>query len=196
MALQFLALLATPQGAALVAATGAALGIQVWSQTPAGQQAINSAGNALGNAIDGARDRLATANPAETCKNCDPCKHLACGNPSSKYRGGAHSCTSQPANDGKDSHHMPAKANSPLPPGMGPAIQMDPLDHQRTASYGRSPTDPYMQAQQSLIRSGNFLGAVAMDVADIQAKFPGKYDAAIGQMMAYAACLKQNGIVR
>jgi hypothetical protein len=50
--------------------------------------------------------------------------------------------------------------------------------------------------QSALIRSGNFSGATAIDVADIKNKFSdGRYGAAIGQMLAYTACLKQNGYI-
>jgi len=144
---------------------------------------------------------LADTKTDTACASCkkNPCDALRCGTPGAKYRGGAHDCmtgTPETKGDMLDSHHTPAKANSPLPPSMGPAIQMDAADHRQTASYGRSSTDPYMQAQKALIDSGNFSAAIAMDVADITSKFPGKYDAALAQMGAYAACLKANGLVR
>lgn len=41
-------------------------------------------------------------------KGKGPCDHLRQGNGKGPYRGGAHSKTSKPLNDGKDSHHMPA----------------------------------------------------------------------------------------
>ena len=47
-----------------------------------------------------------------------------------------------------------------------------------------------------MIASGNFMAATAMDVADIEKNFPGKYTAAIAKMMAYTACLKANGVIQ
>ncbi|MBL3573372.1 hypothetical protein JMK10_16855 [Rhodovulum sulfidophilum] len=129
-------------------------------------------------------------------KDLGPCAALACPAPVGRYAGGAHVCTSQPVGDGLDSHHTPAKANSYLDPQLGPAIQMDPADHALTASYRKPRTAAYMRAQKSLVDNANFMGALMMDVADIRSKFGDKYDAAIAQMTTYAACLKQNGIVR
>ncbi len=103
----------------------------------------------------------------------------------------------QPIGDGLDSHHMPADSISTLPRAMGPAIQMDPRDHRRTNSYGGRPqTNGVLAGQQRLINSGNFVPAQAIDVAEVLAKFPGKYDAAILQMEAYTACLKRNGLIQ
>ena len=50
-------------------------------------------------------------------------------------------------------------------------------------------------AQGTAIASGNFMAATAMDVADVERKFPGKYTGAIAQMTAYTACLKANGVI-
>jgi len=103
----------------------------------------------------------------------------------------------QPVGDGLDSHHTPAKKVSPLPDAVGPAIQMNPNDHRMTASHGNVPGHKVFQAQQAeAIASGNFMAAVAMDIADIRLKFGDKYDGAIAQMTAYAHCLKQHGIVQ
>jgi len=106
---------------------------------------------------------------------------------------------SQPSGDGKESHHTPAKAVSPLPTS-DISWSCDPngaLDHAKTASSGKRPGFQAYQAKQArLIAAGNFMGAIALDVADIKLKFEDKYDAAIGQMMAYATCLKKHGIVR
>jgi hypothetical protein len=134
-----------------------------------------------------------------TCATCaaNPCAALACGAPVGEYRGGAHGCMTKPVNDKKDSHHMPADSISPLNREVSPSIQMDPRDHRRTNSYGQRPaTNAVLAGQQDMIASGNFMGAQAIDVAEVMAKFPGKYDAAIAQMAAYTACLKQHGIIR
>ena len=155
--------------------------------------------NAMSRAEEEAEEKENTGEATTTCTTgCadNPCAHLAGGVPGSKYRGGAHSGTSLPVGDGLDSHHTPAAAASPLPRAMGPAIQMDPADHWRTASNGRMPGSAgFIAAQRSMISSGNFLGAVAMDVADIKAKFGDKYDSAIAQMEAYAACLEKHGLI-
>ncbi|MBK8456231.1 MAG: hypothetical protein IPL47_03255 [Phyllobacteriaceae bacterium] len=145
-----------------------------------------------------AKDKAGTTtDDCATCKN--PCAHLACGAPGSKYRGGAHGCmtgTPSTKGDGLDSHHMPADSVSSLNREAGPAIQMDPRDHRMTNSYGRSPaTNGTLAAQRQMITSGNFIAAQAIDVAEVMAKFPGKYDAAIAQMEAYTACLKKNGLI-
>lgn len=78
---------------------------------------------------------------------------------------------------------MPAKqANPSVHPDDGPAIQMDPADHRRTASYGGrkgSPQQAYRDKQAELIKQGKFDDAFMMDVDDIQSKFGNKYDDAI-----------------
>lgn len=154
----------------------------------------------MNGALDEVNRTLAKTEATEACAICggnNPCQHLQNGFPGSKYRGGSHLGMSQPSRDGKESHHTPAKAVSPLPTSVGPAIQMDPLDHAKTASSGKRPGFQAYQAKQArLIAAGNFMGAIALDVADIKLKFEDKYDAAIGQMMAYATCLKKHGIVR
>jgi filamentous hemagglutinin len=104
--------------------------------------------------------------------------------------GGPHSKTSKPVNDGKDSHHTPAKdsyKHTKLDKNDGPAIKMDPADHRRTASNGSMPgSDVYRNKQKALIDQGKFKEAIQMDVDDIKGKFPGKYDACLDQMLAYA----------
>jgi len=77
-------------------------------------------------------------------------------------------------------HHMPADSASPLSKSNGPAIQMEPVDHRRTASYGGGTNATnYRARQQELIDQGNFDDAFLMDVEDIQSKFGPKYDQAI-----------------
>lgn len=142
---------------------------------------------------------MSDAAPATTCQSCrnNPCAALAGGTPGTRYKGGAHGIMKGPTGDGLDSHHIPAADVSPLPRDMGPAIKMDPADHQLTASHGSGRSAvAYRAAQKRLIDSGNFAGAFAMDVADVKAKFGSKYDGAIAQAGAYMACLKRNGVVR
>lgn len=153
----------------------------------------------MSNANTQAQQKLNTQAQNKACATCktNPCGALAQGVPGSKYRGGADGAMTKPTGDKLDSHHTPAAAASPLPREMGPAIQMDPSDHWRTASNGRVPgSGIYIADQRTLINGGNFMGAMAMDVADIHAKFGTKYDDALAQMSLYADCLKQNNIVR
>lgn len=202
---------------AVGAAGGAAVGFLYTAPEGivAGTQAGASAGSDVGegalgwiddtwlgrkvNTLVHGNQTAAKAKPAtqtRTCQGCNPCLALAAG-AGGKYKGGAHAFMSQPVGDGLDSHHTPAAAASPLPRDMGPAIQMDPADHWRTASNGRMPgSAAYIAAQRGMTGSGNFMGAVAMDAVDVHAKFGGKYDGALEQMMAYALCLKANNLVK
>lgn len=154
---------------------------------------------------DKAADKADAKASTITCATCaqNPCAKYACGGfppSSSKYKGGAHGCltgTDETKGDNLDSHHIPARAISPLHPDVGPAIQMDPRDHRMTNSYGRSASsNSILAGQQEMIASGNFIAAQAIDVTEVKAKFPGKYDAAIDQMEAYTVCLKKNGIIK
>lgn len=158
---------------------------------------LNEAVNQMSKAEEEAKTQPKARAEPTTCSSCpQPCALLACGVPGAPYRGGAHGCTKLPYGDQKDSHHMPADSISPLPRDMAPAIQMDPRDHRLTNSYGASAaTNAILAGQQNLIRSGNFLAAQAIDVAEIELKFPGKYTAAIAQMGAYTLCLKANGYI-
>ena len=183
----------------LIVATGATIAWQQSGGAEATAQAIDNAIDGLTSSNDSADEQAGATATAVTCATCaqNPCAHLACGAPGSQYRGGAHGCMTQPTGDGKDSHHMPARSISPVHPNVGPSIQMDPIDHRRTNSYGATPaSNAVLAGQQDMVASGNFIGAQAIDVAEVLAKFPGKYDSAIIQMEAYTACLKQNGIVR
>jgi len=96
------------------------------------------------------------------------------------FRGGKHGQTKAPSGDGLESHHMPADSTSPLPTDQGPAIQMAPEDHRRTASHGRSASSAgYRARQKQLIDEGRFDDAFMMDVEDVQSLFGDKYDEAI-----------------
>jgi RHS repeat-associated protein len=87
---------------------------------------------------------------------------------------------------GKHSHHMPADAASPLSKDKGPAIIMDAEDHKKTASFGSSREAKAHRAEQkAFIDKGKFDEAQAMDVKDVESKFPGKYDEGIKQMQDY-----------
>lgn len=63
---------------------------------------------------------------------------------------------------------------------------MDINDHRQTASWGTSrEARAYRQKQASLIEQGDFKAAQQMDIQDVQAKFGGKHDQAIKQMLEY-----------
>lgn len=170
--------------------TGAALGI-------IGTTAVVA--DKLSKADSAAKTNLQTATASTTCQTCkpNPCAALAGGVPGSQYRGGAHGLTKLPYGDGKESHHIPANAVSPLPDDVGPAIQMDPADHKLTESRGSgADAKAYRATQKVLIDKGQFMTAQAMDFADIHAKFGSKYDAAIAQAIAYTACLKKTNVIK
>ena len=93
-------------------------------------------------------------------------------------------------------HHMPAKSTSFLEELDGPAIKMDKLDHQKTASWGNSiEAREYRKMQQELVESGKFKKALELDIEDIIDKFPDKYDNAIKEMLEYVNELELEGII-
>ena len=132
-----------------------------------------------------------------------PCDHLKQGSGKGPYRGGAHSKTSKPANDGKDSHHIPAKdANPQLHPNDGPAIQMDPKDHAKTSSNGQMAGSlEYRESIADLIDSGKLRDAIAKEVKDVrrvakEIKDPKKYNEALQEMLEYFKCLERHGLIK
>lgn len=85
---------------------------------------------------------------------------------------------------------------SPLAESEGPAIRMEPLDHQDTASWGNSRRAQLWRARQKeLIDAGKFREAQQMDIDDIRAKFGPKYDEGIKQMLEYTETLPQEKLV-
>lgn len=87
---------------------------------------------------------------------------------------------------GYQPHHIPADSVNGLGYGEGPTIAMLKEDHLRTASHGHMPgSKTYLEKQQKLIREGKFREAVEMDIADIRARFPKRYDDEIEQILKY-----------
>ncbi|MET3120392.1 hypothetical protein AAKU64_004644, partial [Undibacterium sp. GrIS 1.8] len=131
-----------------------------------------------------------------------PCDHLRQGSGKGPYRGGAHSKTSKPVNDGKDSHHMPAKDVSPLNPKDGPAIQMDPKDHGKTSSNGQMPGSvDYREAIGNLISAGKWRDAMATEIRDVrrvakEINDPKKYNEAMSEMLEFYKCLEKNNLLK
>ena len=115
------------------------------------------------------------------------------GNFAGKYRGGPHSEMKLPIGDGLDSHHMPADAVSPIPREKGPAIKMDPVDHQFTSSYGGGKEAIEYRAEiKDLINKGRIRDAMAREIIDVRnaaqlgSGILTKYNKAIKMMLKYA----------
>lgn len=131
-----------------------------------------------------------------------PCDHLKQGSGKGKYRGGAHGKTSKPANDGKDSHHMPADDVSPLKRNDGPAIQMEPDDHALTSSNGQNGRvgRRYRAMIESLLKDGKWREAMLKEIQDVrriakQIKDARRYNEAMLEMLEYFKCLQKNGLL-
>ncbi len=130
-----------------------------------------------------------------------PCDHLRQGSGKGPYRGGAHGKTSKPRNDGKDSHHMPADDISPLKSKEGPAIQMDPLDHKKTSSYGYLKKAAfYRKTVGNLVKNKKWRDAMAIEIRDVReiAKTVGdqrKYNEAMLEMLEFFKCLEKHGLL-
>jgi hypothetical protein len=130
-----------------------------------------------------------------------PCDHLKKGKGKGPYRGGAHSETSKPGKDGKDSHHMPADDVSPLPRKDGPAIQMDPADHRETLSNGSGlENKQFRKMTESLLNNREWRKALALEIRDVrriarETGDPRKYNEAMREMLEYFACLEANGLL-
>jgi hypothetical protein len=139
-------------------------------------------------------------------KGKGPCDHLKKGDGSGPYRGGAHSETSKPLNDGKDSHHMPAKdsyKHTTLDKNDGPAIQMDPKDHAKTSSNGRwgDLAEDYRSEIKDMIDKDAWRKALAREINDVRkiarkAGDPRKYNEAMREMLEYFKCLAKNGLLK
>lgn len=137
--------------------------------------------------------------------NYMPCLEKACPPPvaGSKYRGGAHWCTSQPVGDGLESHHMPAQGyGNTFAPALGPAIQMEKDDHKMTASqtWAQAHLGKSYAKQAAALKAQQNVAAFKMDVGDVKEVEKrimdiGKYAAAVMQARIYMNCLQQHGFV-
>lgn len=84
-------------------------------------------------------------------------------------------------------HHMPPNEVNGIDFQDGPCIAMDKADHRILANTGSSKeAREYRAKQRELIESGDFRGALKMDIADIHSKFGDKYDGRIQEMLDYA----------
>jgi len=109
--------------------------------------------------------------------------------PGHVYEGGSrYKDLKDPATDrnvpGTEINHMPANQSTPLRLRIGPAIQMDEVDHVAASSWGRGPgPEAWRATQADLISQRRADEAMQMDIDDVVARFPGKYNNAIGQMI-------------
>ncbi len=119
----------------------------------------------------------------------DPCDGAGGDGP---HKGGKHSKMKPGgAERGTESHHIPANSVTSNTTGQGPSIQMDVADHIQTPTWGRSAAAIAERAiQKQLVSQGpkGFRAAMMRDIRFIKKKFPGKYDKAIEEMLAYAEC--------
>ncbi|MFC3969652.1 hypothetical protein ACFOVS_16185, partial [Rhizobium lemnae] len=109
--------------------------------------------------------------------------------------------TADTRGDRLDSHHMPADTYSPLARPVGPSIQMLDVDHRLTSSYGSKVHGTSYAPQRAALASGQTMQAIRMDIRNARniaaaQGDPTRYDDAIDQMMRYALCLKENGIIQ
>ena len=189
-------------GAGIGATEGAVAGRAI------GAHAGSAVGQGAGRWLD---NKLGYGDRTEACSTCkpkNPCEHLKKGSGDGDYRGGAHGDpkkdvgTSSPSGDELDSHHMPAKqsySGTGLDSADGPAIQMEPEDHQDTSDYGgRGRAARSKQAQQ--IQSGNFYQVLDESVSNVReiAKSrgdPNRYNKAIKEARDYKDCLKAHELL-
>jgi RHS repeat-associated protein len=124
--------------------------------------------------------------------------HNGCDVTDSAYKGGSHDeMSSGPGTkgDGLESHHMPDKRADPFARvGEGPAIQMDPHDHQETSSHGWNGNEgkEYRKETARMITNGDYRKAMAREIKDVRSAAQRgsgdrtKYNGAVKQMLSYA----------
>ena len=96
--------------------------------------------------------------------------------------------------NGGQRHHMPANSVNALPTSQGPAIRMEVIDHMQTASYGSgSEAAAYRALQSQLVNDGDFIGAMQMDINNVQSLFGTKYNDGINDMVNYTQQLYMEG---
>jgi hypothetical protein len=79
---------------------------------------------------------------------------------------------------------------------IAPTVWMTENDHRKTKSWGGGKESrAYRAKQDALIKSGDFRGAIQMDIDDIHNNFGYKYDPGIKQMLDYVNKLEQAGTI-
>ena len=94
------------------------------------------------------------------------------------------------AHQGKQFHHFPSKSSlqkAGYTVGTtAPGIMMFEEDHSQTASYRNSvAAQAFREQERYLVEAGKFKEAALLGIADIQAKFPHRYDAELRQYATY-----------
>ncbi|WP_185298352.1 hypothetical protein [Streptomyces finlayi] len=126
------------------------------------------------------------AGPMALVHNANPPVQGACAVTGGPYRGGQYK--DQHAKKGVMRNHMSAsqsiKDAFKMPEGQGLTIQMDKSDHHATESWGSSYDGQMHRSHQSyLLKQGRLTDALQMDIDNVKSMFPGKYDAAIDEMV-------------
>jgi hypothetical protein len=91
----------------------------------------------------------------------------------------------KPAGSGNEINHIPQNASTNISKYGGPAIRMAKADHRELMSTGSTmESQAWLEMQRGLVDSGKIDVAMMNDVNDIVTRFPGKYNNAIGEMIA------------
>ncbi len=94
-----------------------------------------------------------------------------------------------PSQGGEVNHIPPDSVNGMPSYGKGAALRMDKLDHRALTSTDNSLGPKggleWRAKQARLIAEGKYLEAIKMDLDEIRAKHPGKYEKGIQQMLDY-----------
>jgi len=205
---------------AVTSSKGSSRGMGFPSQTPAlagaggmpygaGRQILNAESRATGSTVKNSatgpqKTKMESGGKSKGKRKSEPgpCDHLSKGSGKGDYRGGAHSGTKKPQNDGLDSHHIPAKKASPLQEDHGPTIQMKPTDHGKTSSNGKvKGFANYIDRIEMLISQGRWRDAMVVEIEDIRrvAKRQGnlrRYNIALREMLEYYHCLEKHNLLK
>lgn len=88
---------------------------------------------------------------------------------------------------GREIHHIPAFDSAGVVEREGYAIVMDSADHRALNSTGYSDhARAWRNDIEETVEAGDFKTAMDTEIAEIQTRFPDKYDAAISQMLEKA----------
>jgi hypothetical protein len=92
---------------------------------------------------------------------------------------------------------MPADGATSLPKKDGPAIKMDPKDHEQLSSTGNSAdARAYRKEISDLLKDGKWRDALAKEIKDVRRVAGRKYNEAIREMLEYAKCLGKHGLLK
>lgn len=92
---------------------------------------------------------------------------------------------------------MPQHASTPITKYSGPAIRMEKPDHRQLYSTGSAAESrAWLGMQRELVNSGRIDRALMNDINDVLARFPYKYNNAIGEMIGSLAQNSQYQVLR